>query len=146
VKCNAPIEGDKMKRSTMYWQHPAYYFTLMLGILIGAIILLCVRKKTEVTFGLCSVHRAKRRNLILIGWGIALAGLGLLFLSILSMGSDDWRHSPLVPVAVILGIILVLGSLFWAVIAVPSISVRRIKDTMVWFSGAGEEFLASLSG
>jgi hypothetical protein len=146
VKCNSAIEAHETKKIDMYWQHPAYYAFLLLGLLPGAIILLCVRKKTEVTFGLCRTHRASRRNKVLLGWLIALLGLGLLVLSFLSMGSDDWRHSPLVPVAVVAGIALVFGSLIWAAVAISAISIRRIKDDRVWISGAGEQFLGSLSG
>lgn len=144
VKCNAAVEPDKVRRVMMYWQHPAYYATLLLGILIGAIILLCVRKKTEVTFGLCKVHRAQRRNKILIGWLIALAGLGLVVVAINLMSTPGWRGSSLPPAAMMSGIVLLLGSLFWAALAVSAISVRRISGNVVWFRGGGEAFLGSL--
>jgi hypothetical protein len=144
VKCNARVQNHEMKKAVMYWQHPAYYCALLLGLLPGAIVLLCVRKKTDVTYGVCQTHRAKRRKMILIGWMIALAGLGCFALAVVMLGSDAWHHSDLVPVAWLLGIACIFGSLIWAVIAVPAISVKRIKDNRMWVGGAGEEFLASL--
>jgi len=144
VKCNEPIDYNEAKKVDMYWQHPAYYACLLLGLLPGAIVLMCVRKKAEITFGICRSHRANRRNKVLIGWMIALIGLGLLVLAFLSMGSDEWRHSPLVPDAVFAGIVLILASLIWAAVAISAISVRRISGDRVWISGAGEQFLGSL--
>ncbi len=47
VKCNAPLQARELRRTTMYWQHPAYLATLCLGFLIGALIILCVRKKPK---------------------------------------------------------------------------------------------------
>jgi hypothetical protein len=144
VKCNAPLEPGEERRTTMYWQHPAYYATLLLGLLIGALILVCVRQKTEVTAGLCKVHRAKRRNLILIGWLAALAGIGLEVLSVFFMSPGPWKNYGLMPICAILGLVLIIGSLIWAVVAVPAISIKRIKDNWVWFGGLGSEFLTSL--
>jgi hypothetical protein len=144
VKCNAPLEPGEMKRATMYWQHPAYYATLCLGLLVGAIIILCVRQKTQVTAGLCKAHRVKRRYMILYGWLIALAGLGLEVLSVFFMSPGPWKNYGLTPLCAILGLVCIIGSLIWALVAVPAISVRKIKDRQVWFGGCGPEFLASL--
>ena len=144
LKCNAPVEPERMKRKTMYWQHPAWYATLLLGVWVGVIILICVRTKTSVTFGLCAEHRTKRRNLVLIGWGIALSGLGLFVLAFMLTASDASQHSPLVPVAWLGGVVLVFASLIWAVFATATISIRRIDGNRVWFGGAGKAFLSSL--
>ena len=144
LKCNELVEPERMKRKTMYWQHPAWYATLLLGLVIGVIILLCVREKTNVTFGLCAEHRTKRRNLLLIGWGIALSGLGLFVLAFMLTASDASQHSPLVPVAWLGGVVLVFASLIWAVFATATISIRKIDGNRVWFGGAGEAFLSSL--
>src|SRR5205814_1652895 len=124
----------------------AYYATLLLGLLVGAIILLCVRQKTQVTVGMCKVHRSKRRLKVLYGWLIALAGLGCWVLSVFFMSPGPWKNYGLTPICFFLGLALIIGSLIWALVAVSVVSVRRIADRTVWFSGCGEEFLASLEG
>ena len=104
VKCNAQLTADEMKRKPMYWVNPGFYATLLLGLLLGAIIILCVRKKTDVTFGICRVHRAQRRNKILIGWLIAFAGIGSLALTIFLSNTSGLRNSPMIGPLVILGV------------------------------------------
>ena len=47
IKCNAPANGFRLKR-TLYWQHPAYYFLLLCNLLVLLIVILIVRDRKSV--------------------------------------------------------------------------------------------------
>lgn len=146
VKCNAPTDDRKPWKKTLYWHNPGFFALILLNLLIYALVALAVRKKVIVTAGLCAAHRAKRRNNILIAWGIFLLAL-LVFAGAVFFGNDpNYRHGPLGPICVLLGIVLLLAAVIWGMVGGRVVVVRKIADHTVWFGGAGREFLASLPG
>ena len=145
VKCNAPAEGFQLLRR-LSWHHPSLYVLILFpGILIYAIVALCVRKSAQVKVGLCPVHRAAHRRNKAIAWSLCLLGLALLIgvPAVLSgqRGPDvgDYKAA-----GALGGIVSLLVGLVYAAVAVPVVSPRRIDDRYVYLSKAGRPFLESL--
>ncbi len=146
VRCNADTDFGRGWRKTLYWHHPAYYLLILPGVLIYALVAMGVRKKVTVDAGLCPAHRAARRNRILIGWGIFLAGLASLVAAIYFGNDPAFRRGPLGAVFGLLGAALVVFSALWAIFATRVLVLSRVAGGTAWFTGAGPAFLSSLSG
>jgi hypothetical protein len=85
-----------------------------------------VRRKAEVTYGVCPAHRTRRRIFIAVGWfGFVLSILLIAF-------------NP------ILGISGVLAALLAGFIGSRLVYPRKITKEEVRLAGCGEAFLASL--
>src|SRR5579862_1250440 len=82
VKCNAPADPRYTLDKTLYWHHPLIYLLILPGVLIYAIVAIILRKSARVQIGLCTFHGHRRRMRILIGWLMALFGIGLIIASI----------------------------------------------------------------
>src|SRR5262245_50409406 len=68
VKCNEPALQPMAPRK-LTWHHPAWWLVLILfNIVVYLIVALVVRKKAQVTFGVCARHRRRRRIFIAVGW------------------------------------------------------------------------------
>ena len=134
VKCNAPANGYRLNRK-LYWHHPAYYLIILVcNILIYVIVALIVRKTAEYRVGVCPVHRSRRRNAILIGWGGFLLGV---FMFVGAAMQESVIFAIAGPVLLVVGIIYgIVGSQF--------ISPKRIDANYAWLRGAGSEFLDSI--
>jgi hypothetical protein len=145
VKCNAPAEGYQW-RKTFYWHHPAFYFMILFpGLLIYAIVALCIRKSGRISIGLCPVHRATRRRHIWIAWGIFFLSLAFFIGGpYLGSGKPHGEADTYILTGVLGGIVLLLASLIYGAVAVPVVAPRRIDDHYVYLSRAGEPFLATL--
>jgi MFS family permease len=143
VYCGAPAE--KILNRKYYW-HPSWVFILILpGLLIYAIVALVLRKKADVQLGLCPQHAAARTKKLLVAWGIAGLGLGIIVLSIAMMNDAlgrEWRDFGG------LGIVLAIITFIVAAVvgggAAGVLKPKKITDTHAWFGGAGREFLAKL--
>ena len=144
VKCNQPAGKYRWQRH-LYWHHPALYILILFpGILIYIIVAMIVRRSCLVEASLCDFHGRRRRRRIWIGWLIALTGvLSFIAAFVLASGrqSDD---SPLLPILIVLGTLLVIVSLFWAIFAVRVLWPKAIDRTHAHLAGAGAEFLDSL--
>jgi len=145
VKCNAPTE-DYFWSKTMYW-HPSWLYVLILfpGLLIYAIVALCVRKSGRISVALCPVHRSARNRNMLIAWLICFLGLGMLIgLPILSSSMHHSDADITVAIGVIGGIVVLFGGLVFSAVAVPVLMPRRIDDNFLYLKRAGQPFLESL--
>jgi len=134
VKCNAPANGFRLKR-VLYWQHPAYYLLLLCNLLILLIVVLIVRKKAVLHVGLCTDHRAQRRQALLIGWIGTLGGLALAIIGGAAFNSG-WL--------VLIGIVVLLGALIYGGVKGPVISAAKVTKENVWVKGVHNDFLAEL--
>ena len=141
VKCNGPAAPEFTWRKTLYWHTPALYILIVFpGLLIYAIVALIVRKRSRVEAGLCELHGRKRRKRILIGWLIALAGAA-------SIAGAFWAGSQqnnLAGILALAGIVLLLTSLVWALVAVRVLWPSQIDARYAWLNGACPEYLQSL--
>ena len=131
VKCNAPTQTSPSKRK-LQWHHPAVYFSLFGGILIYVIVALIARKTTTVMVSICPEHRTQRRNTILIGWLLAVLGIGSIFVGI---AKDS-------PWGAIAGAVLILGGIIYGLAKGRLVYATKIDKERVWLNGCGKDFLA----
>ena len=131
VKCDAPANGFRLKR-TFSWHHPALYVLILIAWLIYLIIALAVRKQATVYLGLCQEHYQRRRNFLIVGWVALAAGI---LLTILAFSSDY-------PAFGLFGILIFLISVIWLAFVARVVNVKKIDDRFVWLTGLNENFLA----
>ena len=124
VKCNQPAL-EPMHRRKLSWHHPGWFLLIFVNILLYIIAALIVRKKAEVTCGLCARHLRTRRIYLAIGWGGLALGVALVF------------STP--PV----GVLVVLAGVITGMIGSRIVHPGRITKEEVWLRGCGEEFLDS---
>jgi len=132
VKCNAPANGARLKR-TLYWYPPYVIVLILLSLLIGLIIAMVVRKMARVEIGLCEVHRSRRVRSIALGWVLGLGGFVLFVAGII----NSWGFVTLLCFAA-----FVCGMVFLARSNV--INAKRIDSNHVWIKGVCQPFLDML--
>jgi hypothetical protein len=141
VKCNAPGDG-RMWNKMLYWHNPALYILIVFpGLLIYAIVAVCVRQKAQVGAFLCPVHRAKRKRTLLIVWLLVALGLAAFIGGIMLVGERETEGVGLA--ALCSGIVLMIGSGIFAAVATPLLSPAKMDGNYAWLKGAGSEFLAT---
>ena len=128
VKCNAPALQPMAPRK-VHWHHPAWFLLILVNILIFIIVGLLVRRKAEVTFGVCARHRLRRRIFIAVGWG----GLFLGFL--IATGGGAWTA---------VGILMIVAAILIGMIGARLAYAARITKTEVRLAGCGRAFLDSI--
>jgi hypothetical protein len=141
VKCNAPADGRPWTK-TLYWHNPALYVLIVFpGILIYAIVALCVRQRARVSAGLCATHRKARARKMLIAWLIAGAGLLTAIAGFTIVGDRQTETAGLICILVgflVLIVAGVLGLLFSNVLAPV-----KMEGNHAWLKGACNDFLAN---
>ncbi len=133
VKCNAPVERMMFKKFS--WHNRLLALTVLVSPLVYIILAILLQKKSTFSIGVCDLHRARRRNILLFAWLVVVPLLVALFVC------GFYFENPL----------FVICSLIFAVIAaiVFSILIRtiypsHIDDFRSLFKGANPEFLNSL--
>jgi hypothetical protein len=132
IKCNAPANGFKLKR-TLYWHHPGYY-VLILWLLLFIIVSLIVRKKAVLHIGLCEAHRKQRTLGILICTTGILGGIGLLVGG--AIAETGW--------IALAGLGAFFFGIVWGIVKARTIAATKIDKDVVWISGVGPAFLNEL--
>lgn len=149
IKCNEPTNGYTWSK-TMYWHHPAFYFLILFpGLVVYAIVAICVRKSAKVTVGLCPIHRAARTRRVLIATVSCLLGLGLLIGTPILSSENPFQmtrdsRETMTMIGVIGGIVILLAGLIYTAVGVAVVTPRRIDDHFVYLTRAGAPFLATL--
>jgi hypothetical protein len=133
VKCNAPAELELRKFS---WHHPAWYLTILIGVVVYAVLATFIQKRTQIEIGLCARHRARRRN-----WRIA--AVVILLGSVASLFSGLGREVD-GQAFVVLGAMGIFAAMVAAIIAGRNLSPSRIDESGAALAGCGPAFLASL--
>ena len=133
VKCGGPGDGRPLRR-TYYWHEPWIYVTILAGLLVYVVIALIIRQSGQIEFALCSEHRARRRNGIIIGLLGFFGGIALF----VAAGMTDEPY--LVP----LGILVLLAGTIVGLIMARVLSPKRIDAQFLWLRGAGPGFLQTL--
>lgn len=133
VKCNQPAV-EPIKTRKVYWHHPGWYVLFILSVPIYIIVALIVRKKADVSPGLCAAHRNRRQLFLAIGWGGFMLGLLLLFVGTSNNGGG-W---------LIIGILTMLISIIAGMIGARIVFPTRITKEQVRLKGCGDAFLDSL--
>lgn len=132
IKCNEPAWGYKLRR-VLYWHRPAWYWLILVSILVYAIVAMIVRKKATLEVGLCSSHRRRRYYTLALGCLAVFGGMG----GCLAYAQEsDW--------AVYLGFVLPTVGIVIAAIGNQVVSAAEIDDHYVRLKGVGGDFLAPL--
>jgi hypothetical protein len=133
VKCNAPAV-EPIKRRTYSWHSPGWYALIVLGLLAYVIVALVVRKKAQVSPGLCPAHHGARNRNILIAWLAFFAGVGVIFWG---MDSKNDYYGYLAGGLMLFGLVIGVG---FTKIITPT----HMDNRVLTFSGCGEAFLREL--
>jgi hypothetical protein len=136
VKCGSPANGFRIKRR-FFWHDPIYYWLILPGVLIYAIVAMCVRKDLHTFVPLCSSHRAHRRNGILFGWLGLLAGIAVMVAGIALIDRG-------LGLLILVGLSIVLAATVAIIIFARTLKPKKIDDIYAWLTGCGEPFLAQL--
>jgi len=135
VKCNAPVPGPRKLRS-FYWHSAGLYLLILLNLLLYALVALIVRKKVEVSPGLCELHAAERMRRIWASAGSMLGGVAVSFFAI------EAQQAWIAFAAFFGGLLACIVMAMRARILMP----LEISDSGARFRGCGPAFLASLEG
>ncbi len=133
VKCNAPANGVRLKRS-LSWHHPVLYLLIFVGVLIYVILAAVLGKRATIYIGLCAEHFQRRRKKIALGW-ILLAG-GLIFAP--AAFANDY------PLMGALGLMVFLFALIWLIVVSRVVTPKKIDDRLVWLNGTNTAYLSQL--
>ena len=134
VKCNDPVE-EPTKTRKIYWHTPWLYLLLLINVLIFAIVAVVVRKKATISAGLCTIHKKRRRTVITIAWSGALLGIVLMYIGAGTAAGVG---------AVLFGILVILGSIIFGMVAGRVVVPTRIDNHYVRLKGCGEAYLDTL--
>lgn len=133
VKCGQPAVSTLRRK--LAWHHPAWYFLILVNLLVFVIVAVCVSKKMTLTVGLCEKHRAGRKAWILASWFCLAAGIAFCFV----FGSSDSRDS--LYLIFLGGGCIVLSLVFACVVSYIIVRPSRITESECTLRGAGEVFL-----
>jgi hypothetical protein len=145
VKCNAEVAGEKGSRRItlkLTWHHPALYVLILPGLLVYAIVALCVQQKATVQISLCPTHAAKRSKWLLFAWTSAVIGIGGMIFACAG-GSALAHHSDMWPLWVMLGGILlaIVGGIV-GIVGSRALTPKRMERGYAWLNGAHPDFVA----
>jgi hypothetical protein len=133
IKCNAATTEPPLKRK-LYWHHPALYLLLFINAFVYVIVAMLVRRRASAEVYLCARHRARRRNFMLAGWlGGALGLVGMA-------GAAGLR----IPWLIAFSLLFALAAVVVGIWGGTVVRTARIKKDLVWLTGTGEPFRASL--
>lgn len=132
IVCNDPAAGFRLKQK-LFW-HPPLVYVLLVSPLIYVLVALIVRQSAVVHVGLCSRHRARRRNGILIGW------LG----SALSVAGCSAAIAADTPAAMLGALAVFLLAVIVGIVMSQVVRARKIDTRCAWLR-VGPPFLASIA-
>jgi len=133
VKCGQPSDG-KPVRKTYYWHEPWVWVTILAGVLVYVIIAILIRQSGQIEFALCSQHRARRRNGVIISLLGVFGGIALFVAA--GMSNEPY----LVP----FGIVVLLGGAITGLLMARVLTPKRIDMHFLWLRGVGPAFLQTL--
>lgn len=140
VKSNEP-ETSTWRRK-LAWHPPWVFVLILVHLLIYIIVALIFTKRATFDFPLSQTWRARRRNALLVGWGIALLGVATFIAGCVLAGE---RSTETAGIIVMLGsIALPLIGLAWGVLRGRLLSPQKIDDNFAWIKGVSPDYLATL--
>jgi hypothetical protein len=137
LKSNVPVKRT-LKR-TLSWHHPAIFVAVLVSPLIYIILALVLRKMATIHIGLSDEWFAKRRTIMLIGWTLSLAGIGMCVGGIASMANEGSLG-----VLLLVGVFVTFGGMMYGLIRARMVAATRMTDDYIWLKGVHPEFLADL--
>jgi len=143
VKCNAPAEGVRLRRSLL-WHHWSVYLTLLLapwliGILLYVVVSVIVRQRAEIDTGICRRHLARRRGAIAISWLTVLLSFGITII-----GFSTFPRSDVAGIVALGCFLLFIAGSVYGVLASRILWPKKIDPFFAWLHGVCPEYLAEL--
>ena len=133
VKCNAPANGLGLKRR-LSWHNPLLYLVIFIAALFYVILAAILSKRATVFLGMCAQHFQRRRKLIVVGWSLFAIGL---IVPVVAFANDY-------SAAGLLGLLVLLISIVWLIVAARVVTVKKIDDRFVWLTGINANYLSQL--
>jgi len=137
LKSNVPTKRT-LKR-TLSWHHPAVFAAVLISPLIYIILALLLRRKATIYIGLSDKWFAKRRMTILVSWGVALSGIGMILGGIVS-----WENQGSLGWLVFVGSVDFFAGLLYGLIGARMVTPSRMSATYIWLRGVHPDFLEDL--
>lgn len=134
VKCAGPAEGRR-RFVKLTWHEQWIYLLILVAVIVYAVVATVLNKKATLEIGYCARCAARRRNHLLIGWLIVLAGAGGI---VLAIALENGAYAAF-------GGLAMLGGLVWVIVAAPILKPTRIDDWgNAWVKGVHPDFLAQV--
>lgn len=135
VKSGAP-STTWLKRD-LSWHHPLAYLGLLAGLIPFVIIALIMTKRATIHIGLSEQWVARRKQWMLIGWGVGLSGLAMIVGGIVLMANEmEWGG-----LGMPLGFFVGLGGLIAGNFGAAMVTPKKIDDNYVWLKGVHRDVL-----
>lgn len=131
VKCNAPANGLRLKR-TLSWHSPLLYLVIFFAVVIYIILAAVLSKRATVYLGLCQEHFQRRGKQIAVGWTLLAAGI----IGTIAAIAYDY------PMLALLGVVVFLFAAVWLTVVARIVNVRKIDDQLVWLRGIDSNYLS----
>lgn len=134
VRCNCAVAPEDRLKRAVSWYPPAILLLLLLSPIVLLIVAAAVQKKATLYIGICPEHRRKRRNHILIAWGLFVVGVAciaravMLELGIFGLGAAG----------------LILIALIWGTVGGRVVHATKINKEYAFIRGACPEYLDQL--
>ena len=134
VKCNAEVQGS-LRKQRFYWHHQAWFALVLANIFIYLVVSMIVRRRADVSYGLCAQHRQQRKRAVFVGVGGMFVSLVFVFIGIATS----------LAILTMVGFLAMLVSIVVGIVKGRALLPVRIdKAGAAQFKGCGESFLASL--
>lgn len=141
VKTNQPAKKEISR--TFYWHPGVVYLLILLHLFIYIVAALVVRKNHKLTVPLSAEAAAKRSSRILLGWVLALLGIGVVVFGFFIILSGQ-SNSPYIPIGVALivagFVTLIVGAVLGSR-AANILAAKKITEHATWFKGADPAYV-----
>ena len=134
--------NDKATRRlprSLSWHHPAIFILVVISPLIYIIVALILRKTATIQLPLTDAWFARRRQRMMIAWGLFLACVLLFFL-----GCSLIERNDAAGLLIALSICGGLGAAIYGLIACRLVAPTRMTDQYIWLKGVHPDFLNRL--
>lgn len=143
VQTGVPEPGIR-KRRKISWSPPWVPLLIFAGLLPLVIVSLIMTKRATVRFSVCEQQHQRRRNAVMVGWIIGLAGIGLTVLAIYLANTQQnvlgdntqWF------VLGLLGFIVALAGLVYGTHMGLPFKPAKITSDYVMLRGLGSNFVS----
>jgi hypothetical protein len=140
VKSNEPV--DSTWRRKLSWHPQWVFFLILVHLLVYIVVAMIMTKRATFDFPISPPWRARRRNALLVGWGIALLAVATFVVGIMLI---DNRQTETVGVIVMISsFALPFVGLIYGIYRGRLLWPQKIDENFSWIKGASPEYLASL--
>ena len=137
IKSNQPATGW-LKRN-LAWHHPAVFLAILAGLLIYIILALILTKRATIHVGLTDEWFARRRNAIIVAWGLVLLSIVMFIGGIAAVDQTE-----LAPWLIFGSIVLFFVGALYGLLRARIVTPERIDDQYIWLKGVHPSILAEL--